>query len=526
MIDLRDYQIAALDAVEQASARGVRRPLIALPTGTGKTIVFVELIRRRGGRALVLVHRDELIQQTLDKLARVGVLDAGVVKAERDEHGAQVVVASVQTLSRPARLQRLTPDFSTVVVDEAHHGVAETYRRVLGHVGALASDGPLTLGVTATPGRGDGVGLMAIFEEIVYERNILDMIRAGYLSELRAVQVQLKTDFRQLHTRAGDFIETEAEQLLLAANAPEHVVLSYLQQAYGRRTLVFTPTVRVAHAMAETFRTVGLAAEALDGGTPIPERRAILARLRAGETKIVPNCAVLTEGFDEPLVDCIVIARPTKSRTLYTQMIGRGTRRHPTKADCLILDVVGAACRNDLVTVASLFGLPERGTIERRGVVAARQEVEDFQAQQGRLEAHEIELWRQRAERLEGVPLHWVRVEADHFVLSLGNAGQLHLTGADASWQVTLDEARLPRRVLADGLTLEYAQGVAEDFARKTPNAVPIIDPNARWRQQGEPATENQLVYLRILNVPIPAGLTKGQASDLICAAKARQRRP
>src|SRR5262249_28155076 len=165
----------------------------------------------------------------------------GIVKAERDGVTAPVVVASVQTLARPARLARLTADFVTVVIDEAHHATAATYSRVLAHV---ETSRPLLLGVTATAGRADGAALGDVFAEVVYEAKLLDMIRRGYLAELRAIQVKLAADFDVLHTRAGDFIESESEALLLAADAPNVVAHAYQQHAAGRKALVFTPTVR------------------------------------------------------------------------------------------------------------------------------------------------------------------------------------------------------------------------------------------------------------------------------------------
>ncbi len=295
MLHLRDYQRGAITAVLSAEARGIRRPLIALPTGTGKTVVFASLIAQRPGRSLILVHRDELIHQACAKLKEISPsLSVGVIKAERDEHMVPCVVASVQTLCRESRLQRLTPDFSTIVVDEAHHAVADSYRRILDHCGAFEDAGPLTLGVTATPKRGDDVGLDSVFQEIVFHKDILEMIGGGYLADLRGLQIRLKADFHGLHTRAGDFIDAEVENLLLEADAPEKIVQAYLEHARGRKALLFTPTVKFAHTMAGMFQQANITAEALDGTTPTEERRAILRRLHTGETQLVANCGVLT----------------------------------------------------------------------------------------------------------------------------------------------------------------------------------------------------------------------------------------
>ena len=240
----RPYQHEAVAALLAAAARGVQRPLLVLPTGTGKTIIFALLVQRRGGRALILAHRDELIQQAVDKLHLVDPsLPLGVVQAARDEHTAPIVVASVQTLSRRARLARLVPDFRTIVIDEAHHAPAPSYRRILTHCRAWQPDGPLVVGVTATPARGDRQSLRQVFDGIVYQRTLVEMMQAGYLVDLRAIQVLLQADFDALRTQRGDFVEADLETLLLAANAPAQVLAAFQAHAADRKALLFTPTV-------------------------------------------------------------------------------------------------------------------------------------------------------------------------------------------------------------------------------------------------------------------------------------------
>ena len=204
---LRPYQEEALAAIRDAATAGVTRPLIALPTGTGKTVIFSHLARQRGGRTLILAHRDELIRQAADKIRMVDPTAlVGIVKADEDEHQRAIVVASVQTLARPRRLPRLCASYDTIVVDEAHHAAAQSYRDILEHFGAFAPGGPLTVGFTATPERGDGVGLDGVFSRIVYERSILDMMAEGYLCDLRAIRVRVDANLGGLHSRAGDFL--------------------------------------------------------------------------------------------------------------------------------------------------------------------------------------------------------------------------------------------------------------------------------------------------------------------------------
>jgi len=285
---------------------------------TGKTVLFGHLLNGRDGRGLVLAHRDELIGQAAGKLRQIAPsLEVGIVKAERDEIGADVVVASIQTLARPSRLARLEANFRTIVVDEAHHASAATYVAVLRELGAFTEGGPLTVGVTATPERADKSKLGAVWQEIVYQRSMLEMIAAGYLVDLRAIQVGTDADLGRLRIVHGDLQDAEIADELIASGAIPQVAGAYLKHARDRKGIAFTPTVRVAHLLAGELAARGIPAEALDGTTPTDERRAILGRLHEGSTRVVVNCGVLTEGFDEPSVDCILIARPTKSRPLY-----------------------------------------------------------------------------------------------------------------------------------------------------------------------------------------------------------------
>jgi superfamily II DNA or RNA helicase len=202
---------------------------------------------------------------------------------------APVVVASVQILARPNRLAQLSRTFRTIVVDEGHHAVAESYRHILEELGSFCAgwrEAPLTVGFTAIPERADRVGLGQVWQKIVYQKSLLEMITARYLSDLRAVRISLKADLDQVHTRHGDFVGSELESALLSADAPNHVVAAYQYHAHGRKALVFTPTVRLAHDMAATFHDAGVAAEALDGTTLPDARRAILHCLHTGLARL------------------------------------------------------------------------------------------------------------------------------------------------------------------------------------------------------------------------------------------------
>jgi ATP-dependent helicase IRC3 len=525
-ITLRPYQTESIQAILDAERRRVTRPLISLPTGCGKTIIFAILIHQRQGRSLVLVHRDELIRQAVAKLLFVDPsLDIGVVKAERNELTNQVVVASIQTLSRRKRLEQLGTDFQTVVVDEAHHATAYSYELVLEYLGCFDDYGPLLIGVTATPERGDRSPLGRIFEGIVYQKSILDMI-PQYLCDLRAIQVQLmKADFNTLHVRNGDYRDDEVEEMMFAANAPDEVAAAYAKYAIGRKALIFTPSVSLAYAMVDAFYAVGIRKiEALDGDTPTEERHAILRRLKSGQTQIVSNCAVLTEGFDEPSVDCIIMARPTRSKPSYIQMVGRGTRKHPGKDDCLILDLVGVTTRHDLMTISKLFNLPDKAlnektvteAIEEEARVKARIQVEEEELEAARRVVMTVNIFERR-------PMRWLNVD-ETFSLSLGMDGWIALRpDVDERWGVWVISPREPSRAIAQGLTLEGAQVIAEDCVRQSGSGG-ITNRFASWRQRpltDYPKMQNKLRWLKISITP---GMTAGQASDLIGQAELRKR--
>lgn len=509
MITLRDYQQDALQAVLQAKGKGITRPLVALPTGTGKTIIFTALAREINARTLILAHRDELIRQAVDKVAMVWPeAETGVIKADENEKDKQVVVASVQTLTRPNRLEQVAHEgFTFCVVDEAHHAPAISYRRIIDYLLFMDNDPKhLMLGVTATARRGDNVGLGNVFEEVVYQASILTMVRAGYLSDIRGIRVTTNADLSGVATRQGDFVES---QLSLAVNTPERnqaVVDAYLEHAAGRKTLTFTVDVQHAEDLADAFRENGVEAKALSGKTPEEERRETLQAFSAGEIQVITNCALLTEGYDEPSIDCILMARPTKSATLYTQCIGRGTRLYPGKRDCLVIDF--ADNRHDVCALPTLlgFGLDKltKGQSVREAIEKQDRKKQVVTPIRGQLTSRGFDLLGKSVFRWIQAGRQW------RLPIAPGTYAVLHPIGDKFQVFLTAKDEH-PKLIHPTALTIGYAQGVAEDYARRYGKAFSRRD--AAWRDL--PATEKQLTLLEKLGLG-SFGITRGQASDML----------
>ena len=315
-LPLRPYQRAAIDAVYRAISSGCTRPAVLLPTGAGKTVVFSHLAAEqhaRGIRTLVIAHTGELITQAANKIRAVSPgLNVGIVKAELDEHqDADVIIGSVQTLARPHRREAVT-GIGLVVVDEAHHAAADTYMQVLEHFGCLDARTPC-VGFTATMHRQDG-GLSEIWQDVVYKRDILEMIADRHLVNVRGKAVRVAgLNLDQVKTRAGDLQDNQLAQALDDSNAASVVAEAYAEFASDRPGVVFVPTVAVAKSMAEAMTARGIRTAAVWGDMPKDERDATLRAYADGEIQVLTNAMLLTEGWDAPWASCAVIARPTKS---------------------------------------------------------------------------------------------------------------------------------------------------------------------------------------------------------------------
>ena len=342
---LRPYQSDVIDEIEKAIASGQRRILLVAPTGSGKTVIAAEIIghfTQRYRPVLVLAHRLEIVTQTAKKLHGCGIRH-GIIKAGFSPRPMErVQVASVQTLwVRAMRSEAMTlPPADLLIVDECHHAAAHTWRKII-----EAYPAAVLIGLTATPCRGDGRGLGGIFPTLIECPPVAPLIEQGYLVKTR-VYAPVDPDLRGIKTQAGDYVEAQLAERMDRAKLVGDIVTHWHKYGERRRTVAFACSVGHSIHIREEFIKAGVRAEHLDGETPRDERDAILARLESGETEVVANCMVLTEGFDCPDIGCIVLARPTKKMGLYRQMIGRGLRPADGKSDCVILDHSGAVFRH------------------------------------------------------------------------------------------------------------------------------------------------------------------------------------
>ena len=352
--ELRPYQAQCKEILDN-TPKG--RHLVALATGLGKTMIFTHL--KRNGRTLLLSHRDELVRQP-EKYYE-GQCSFGVEKASEHSNGEDVVSASVQTLSRSDRLKNFSPDeFDTIIIDEAHHAAADSYKKILNHF----SGANRLIGFTATPKRGDGVKLNDVFDDIIFQRDLRWGIENGYLSHIRCEQVSGDYSLKGVEKRTGDYAVNQLEDVLEHSGAIMTAAKTYVSRCLKRHTLIYCITKKICYILEETIKKMLPESEkdtvkVLTGDTPDTERKQMLLDFSSGKIKCIINCMVLTEGTDLPICDTVISLRPTCNDSLYQQMAGRGTRLHDEKEYCLLFDIVPEEKANtrSLCSAPSLFGI-------------------------------------------------------------------------------------------------------------------------------------------------------------------------
>lgn len=588
---LRDYQTECGQAITDATAAGCWSQVIVLPTGAGKTVIFAQIpsflsamlaaYPWRLRRMLVIAHRDELLEQAARKIHDANP-DLSVEIEQGDRYAtpmADVVVASIQTLvardcKRLIHLddRRRADDVGRiriVICDEAHHAAAESYQKVFDVLGLMPpaamlpkrrdadpsaaraavaawrvdyQPGRVLIGVTATPNRADAIGLEWTFQQVVYEKSLRWMIEHGYLAPPVGYLVETDLNLDVVKVVAGDF---QTAGLAAVVNTPtrnDQLFAAWTAKAAGLKTIAFTVDVQHAKDLAAVWRANGVPAEAVYGDMDRDRKRAILDAFTAGSIRMLANCQLLTEGYDEPSIQCAILARPTKSPSFYMQQVGRALRLFPGKTEAVILDGVDNSTKHSLVTLGDLFGLPGRFNLAGGDAMAAADAIEriredyptlDLTGSSTLADIHRrikaIDLWNVRpaAAVTAYATMNWLERSADHYVMDIpgflnraaaeadrtGNE-QLHIeAGMLGSWRVFVRGVNRPDFPIAMADTVRDAFTKAERWVQMNrPHVVAMKAKDAAWRSKAP--TSKQIEALQRMKAPFMPK-TRGEASDM-----------
>jgi len=527
-VELRAYQQEAIAAVERDWAAGERAVLVVQATGGGKTNVFCSLIARNlsSGRALVLVHRRELVEQARDRLCALYpelAAVTGIVMAEQNDCAARIVFGTVQSLVSEARLASVLEhgQFTICVIDEGHHATASSYRAVLA---AIDTPALRVVGVTATPVRADETGLVEVFSKVSATHDIKTLLGLGYLVPPRWLAIQTGIDIGK--PTNGDYTAPQLANVFETDNCLDLVVSSHRKFADGRQAIAFLSSVEGAHRLADKFNASGIPAASADANTRKADRARILNGFKRGETQVLCNMGLYTEGLDVPAASCIHQVRPTKSDGLYLQMVGRGLRPFPGKQDCLVLDYAPADSRQ-IVFLGDVLGAPRREAVvaevaDEDGVLGGFTfDAAGFKWLRGKA----TELIARQLDYLNTSPWQWYRAPDGSMSLGLG-------LGSDENERTLFISADTPPRLWAIGKRKdEYNPRVvkliaeSDDFDALMIRADEISDrwgntvlarKAKKWRR--EPASDAQLKFARRLGVD---GANKGELAEKITHALA-----
>ena len=571
MIQEREYQNECESTVLSEYDKGTRRMLISLATGTGKTVIFSKLYEklksRLPGQMIVLAHTEELVDQNREKMQRINPdikVDKEMAEHKADPSTADVIMASVATLGRKGTKRVDAYNWERVdklVIDEAHHSPADSYKRVIDLVIRPEWTHKLLLGVTATPQRSDGKALAEIYEKVAYVYSIRQAIEDGWLVDIRGYRVRTDVDLSGVEKSKGDFVQ---EQLAAAVNTPERnrrIVRAWQQLGKGRSTVAFCAGIEHAKALAEEFSKNGILAYAVWGDDP--DRAEKLKMHREGNVTVLCNCGVLVEGYDDWRIGCIILARPTQSCVLFTQMVGRVTRleegcgnlKDPKyysdgffvpcyKQDGIVIDVVDNSVKHTLVTLPTLMGLTNGLDLKGKSLVGAIQKIEELQEQYPSLDFKKLEDFDQIKQFIEQADffevrfpeeveansdLTWYRAAAGGYRLNIPKDKGAGAGGYVRIFQNMLDQWEVDglidnKKFHGVGNQMENAFKVCDEQIRKrVPDVLTIISRKATWH--GKKATKSQLSLLKRFypHKQMPADLTAGQASRLIGERIARK---
>lgn len=525
---LRDYQIAAADAVISTWASGTNRTAVVLPTGSGKSSVAAEIAVRAhrdfGLDVAMIAHRDLLLGQLADAVAAVdpAMQPVGIVQGSRDEFDAPIIAASIQTLMNPARLRRIG-ERRVIIWDEVHHAGAVSWTQVFEDMGGFRDD-HFFCGLTATLRREDGKALREVIQTVAFERSLRWAIEQGFLVKPRGLTVRIPTlDLDKVKVTAGDFQNNELAEVMEAASP--YVVQAILKHAGDLRPFIFAASVDAAHGIASMLRAEGMSCGAVTGDMAPAARHEVYEGFRNGRTQAMATVQVLTEGADFPMCDTAVIARPTRSQNLYSQMAGRAFRLWPGKTDALVLDLVGASRVMSLVTLADLDAGTASRKIELDGTEIPPDDDEEIaptgrapkQMRQGPIDMVGIDLLAEA-----NTSVLWLRTRAGYPFIQSPGSGYFVFLWPDGNnlWKVGRMVTDPKNLIYAldngwedDGRAwpMDVAVGIAEDLIER--HGDPIPRRAASWRKSQAPSA-GQIRYATNLGIVDPDSMTKARLAD------------
>lgn len=599
-MDLRPYQQEAIRLTLEAIQKGSTNKLVwVMATGTGKTVAFSDFskitIETRKKKVLILAHREELLKQAQKKVLQASPsLNVSIEQAENvsDHINGDVIIASVPTLGRTGstRIQKFNPkDFGLIIVDEAHHASADSYRNIFKYFGVQKAriipkgEEPteedlqdndwnkdcVLLGVTATPSRSDNKGINEVFDDVVFEYNIIQAIKEGFLAPIHAKRIKTTTDISHVGKTAGDFNLGELGEAVNVDERNEMIVKAYKDHVPGKQALVFAVNIEHAIALTQTFLADGVNTTYVFGSTKEEAREQRLEAFNNKEINVMVNVGVFTEGVDIPSIDAVLLARPTSSGILYSQMLGRGTRLYPGKEYLMVIDFVDNTKRGRLQTVASLFGKPDAIDFQGFDIMGYQQQIDDLtelapgldletinvteiQAliEKAKYSVEEIDLLGTLRKALPLAAysnLEWVKYNEDQYRLHIGTNKE---SGIKKTFVITetitekfvvkeqafdtIKKINLQAKEIGSYSDIQLAVQQADDYIKINYNDVLYLaSSNARWRK--DKPSEKQIGFIKKLRQdgklnPVAytdqkiGELTKGDASRAISSGLATKK--
>jgi superfamily II DNA or RNA helicase len=506
MLKLREYQRECIESIFKAYKSGNNRLICSLATAAGKTIIFANFINEVDCRTLILAHTQELLDQAKEKINMFCPdLDVGIVNSDFKQFEKQVVVCSIQAAAVPANLTQLqSQNFQVLVYDECHHAASDSARIILDSLGFGKGTNKLLVGFTATAFRQDKKGLGEIFDKVAYEKNTKELIEEGYLVKPKGFKIATDIDLSKIKTEDGDFQKTALAEIMDTPAMNETIVNAYIERAYGLKTIVFGVNIKHAENISKAFNSVGISSKLVSGDTQREDRKQILEEYQAGQIKVLCNCQVLTEGFDAPSTECIIVARPTKSKGLYQQMLGRGLRLWPNKKECIVLDFCDK--NHSICNVATLLLDYDDGQARKD-----REKKEQFKNIPKNLNP------KLKTALINYDPLgqnfYWEKDGQTYFMEGLDGV-QLEVKPAGNNLYKVVYFNSFESFDETPKLSFEYAFAAAEDLAKEYKKFI-LKDKSAPWRDK-QISEDQKKVFIKGRYKSGINELTRGQAATLI----------